>query len=55
MGGKIIQLNIWDHAGDNKYAMMNDLFISDGNLVWIVVDLHKYSLKQALLVNGFFK
>lgn len=44
--GRIIQLNIWDHAGDNEYAMMNDLFISERSLVWLVVDLSKYSTKD---------
>ena len=40
--GKTILLHIWDHAGDDEYAMMNDLFISDQSLVWIVVNLSKY-------------
>ena len=33
---------LWDHAGDDDYAMMNDLFITDNCLVWLVVDLNKY-------------
>ena len=40
--GKTILLHIWDHAGDDEYAMMNDLFISDQSLVWIVVNLSNY-------------
>lgn len=43
IGGKTILLHIWDHAGDNEYAMMNDLFISDRSLVWIVVNLAEYN------------
>ena len=46
MEGKIIQLHIWDHAGDDEYAMMNDLFISERSLVWIVVNMRVYSPKD---------
>ena len=42
IGGKTILLNIWDHAGDNEYAMMNDIFISDKSLIWLVVNLKNY-------------
>ena len=42
MEDKVVQLHIWDHAGDNEYAMMNDLFISSKSLIWIVVNLAKY-------------
>ena len=42
IGGKTILLHIWDHAGDDEYAMMNDLFISDQSLVWLVVNLTQY-------------
>lgn len=42
VNGRIIELHIWDHAGDNEYAMMNDLFISNRNLVWLVVNLFTY-------------
>ena len=40
--GKTILLNIWDHAGDDEYAMMNDLFISNNSLIWLVVSLRDY-------------
>lgn len=46
IGEKTILLHIWDHAGDNEYAMMNDLFISNRSLVWLVVNLDKYCLKE---------
>ena len=46
MEGKIIQLHIWDHAGDDEYAMMNDLFISERSLVWIVVNMRAYSPEE---------
>lgn len=42
IGGKTVLLHIWDHAGDDEYAMMNDLFISNRSLVWLVVNLNKY-------------
>jgi GTPase SAR1 family protein len=42
VGKSVVLLHIWDHAGDNEYAMMNDLFITDNSLVWLVVDLSKY-------------
>lgn len=42
IGEETVLLHIWDHAGDNEYAMMNDLFISDKSLVWLVVDLENY-------------
>ena len=37
-----LELIIWDFAGENTYAMMNQLFLSDGTLVWIVVNLEDY-------------
>lgn len=45
IGGRTVLLHIWDHAGDNEYAMMNDLFISDNSLVWLVVNLKEYHPK----------
>ena len=45
--GKTILLHIWDHAGDDEYAMMNDLFITDRSLVWLVVNLAEYRPKNA--------
>ena len=42
INGKTVVLHIWDYAGDDEYAMMNDLFITDGSLVWLVVNLDKY-------------
>lgn len=42
IGGRTVLLHIWDHAGDDQYAMMNDLFISNESLVWVVVNLMKY-------------
>ena len=42
INGKTVVLHIWDYAGDDEYAMMNDLFITDGSLVWLVVNLAKY-------------
>ena len=46
IGGKTILLQIWDHAGDDEYAMMNDLFISNKSLVWLVVNLEDYQLSK---------
>ena len=37
-----LELTVWDFAGENTYAMMNQLFLSDGTLVWIVVNLEDY-------------
>ena len=42
INGKTVVLHIWDYAGGDEYAMMNDLFITDGSLVWLVVNLAKY-------------
>ena len=47
IGGKTILLQIWDHAGDDEYAMMNDLFISNKSLVWLVVNLEDYQLSAS--------
>lgn len=53
MGGKTILLHIWDHAGDNEYAMMNDLFISNNSLVWLVVNVEKYCPKSETVDRSF--
>ena len=42
INGKRVVLHIWDYAGDDEYAMMNNLFITDGSLVWLVVSLANY-------------
>jgi hypothetical protein len=42
IGDKTVLLHIWDHAGDDEYAMMNDLFITDDSLIWLVVNLDDY-------------
>lgn len=40
--GIVYELNLWDFAGEKCYAMMNQIFISSGSLVWIVYDMSKY-------------
>lgn len=40
--GIVNELNLWDFAGEKCYAMMNQMFISPGSLVWLVYDMSKY-------------
>ena len=54
MNGKTVVLHIWDYAGDDEYAMMNDLFITDGSLVWLVVNLDKYEQQDSNDENVFY-
>jgi GTPase SAR1 family protein len=46
IGGETVLLHIWDHAGDDEYAMMNDLFISNNSIVWLVVNLDRYEATE---------
>lgn len=55
IGGKTIMLHIWDHAGDDEYAMMNDMFISNKSLVWLVVNLEKYSPTDSRREQSIFE
>ncbi len=38
----IVELRLWDFAGERSYVMMNDLFITDGTLIWIAVNFETY-------------
>ena len=38
----IIELRLWDFAGERSYIMMNNLFLSEGTLVWIAVNFEMY-------------
>ena len=38
----IVELRLWDFAGERSYIMMNDLFITDGTLIWIAVNFLRY-------------
>ena len=45
-GGKredcVQELSIWDFAGEKTYSMMNQIFQTDGTLIWLVVNLEEY-------------
>ena len=34
----VIELRLWDFAGERSYIMMNNLFLTEGTLVWIAVN-----------------
>ena len=38
----VIELRLWDFAGEKSYIMMNNLFLTDGTLIWIAVNFKKY-------------
>ena len=44
--GGIYEVTLWDFAGEKSYAMMNQMFLSQGTLVWFVFDMSKYDLKE---------
>ena len=39
---KVYAINLWDFAGEKCYAMMNQMFLSPGNLIWLVFDMSEY-------------
>ena len=41
---KVYEISLWDFAGEKCYAMMNQMFISPGSLVWLVFNMHKYKI-----------
>ena len=41
---KVYEISLWDFAGEKCYAMMNQMFISPGSLVWLVFNMHKYRI-----------
>ena len=43
---KVYAINLWDFAGEKCYAMMNQIFLSPGCLVWLVFDMSKYVLND---------
>ena len=38
----IVELRLWDFAGERSYIMMNDLFITNGTLIWIAINFQRY-------------
>ncbi len=38
----IVELRLWDFAGERSYVMMNNLFVTDGTLIWIAVNFKTY-------------
>ena len=40
--GSIYELSVWDFAGEDSYSMMNYMFLSEGTLVWLVINLAQF-------------
>ena len=40
----IYEISLWDFAGEKCYAMMNQMFLTRGSLVWLVFNMHKYTI-----------
>lgn len=40
----IYEISLWDFAGEKCYAMMNQMFLTNGSLVWLVFNMHKYKI-----------
>ena len=38
----VTELRLWDFAGERSYVMMNNLFVTDGTLIWIAVNFETY-------------
>ena len=54
---KVYEISLWDFAGEKCYAMMNQMFISPGSLVWLVFNMRKSELAtrsvlKTILVSG---
>ncbi len=47
----IIELRLWDFAGQESYLMMNSLFVTDGTLIWIAVNFNEYDEKSEKSFN----
>ena len=39
----VTELRLWDFAGERSYIMMNNLFLTDGTLIWIAVNFQTYN------------
>lgn len=40
--GETYELSMWDFAGEDSYLMMNYLFLSEGTLIWLVVNMAEF-------------
>ncbi len=47
----IIELRLWDFAGQESYLMMNSLFVTNGTLIWIAVNFNEYNEKSEKSFN----
>lgn len=39
----VVELRLWDFAGERSYVMMNKLFVTDDTLIWIAVNFKTYT------------
>lgn len=46
--GKTFDISVWDFAGEKAYSMINQLFLSDEVLVWIVVNLEQLDYNRSV-------
>ena len=46
--GKSFDISVWDFGGEKSYSMMNQLFLSDFTLVWIVVNAQTYNYVMSI-------
>lgn len=45
---KSFDISVWDFGGEKSYSMMNQLFLSDNTLVWIVVNAQNYDYVRSV-------
>lgn len=44
--GSMYELSVWDFAGEDSYSMMNYMFLSEGTLVWLVINLAQFEVNS---------
>ena len=44
LGDNIYEISLWDFAGEKCYAMMNQMFLTHGSLVWLVFNMCEYNI-----------
>lgn len=47
-GGRWCDIAVWDFAGEKAYSMMNQLFLTDNTLIWIVINLQQYEYEKSI-------
>ena len=45
---RYFDIAVWDFAGEKAYSMMNQLFLTDNTLIWIVINLKRYKYEKSI-------